>query len=186
MDQSQNIPSRYSLTGIAILAGLRPATLERLRRSCVWRRYEPGESIVGYLDTSDDVFFVTAGKVRVTIYSHAGKIVSFGELGAGEVFGEYAAIDHCPRSASVEALTGCLVALMPANAFRRLRDPDNRLFKDGNARGNMGHPFSSRLSGLTSCSPRLPLRGRVHIPDPRCVLTMRSPRPLKGRFSRRS
>jgi CRP-like cAMP-binding protein len=61
-------------------------------------------------------------------------------LGAGEVFGEYAAIDHCPRSASVEALTGCLVALMPANAFRRLRDPDNRLFKDGNARGNMGHP----------------------------------------------
>jgi CRP-like cAMP-binding protein len=56
----------------------------------------------------------------VTIYSHAGKVVSFGELSAGEVFGEYAAIDHCPRSASVEALTSCLVASMPATAFRAL------------------------------------------------------------------
>ena len=120
MDQSQTIPTRYSLTGIAILAGLRAATLERLRRGCAWRRYEPGESIVDYLDTSDDVFFVTAGKVHVTIYSHAGKVVSFGELAAGEVFGEYAAIDHCPRSASVEALTSCLVALMPATTFRTL------------------------------------------------------------------
>lgn len=120
MDHSQNIPSRYSLTGIAILAGLPPATLERLRRRCIWRRYEPGERIVDYLDTSDDVFFVTAGKVRVTIYSHTGKVVSFGELGAGEAFGEYAAIDRSPRSASVEALTSCLVASMPATVFRAL------------------------------------------------------------------
>jgi CRP-like cAMP-binding protein len=36
------------------------------------------------------------------------------------VFGEYAAIDHHPRSASVEALTSCLVASMPAAAFRAL------------------------------------------------------------------
>jgi CRP-like cAMP-binding protein len=42
----------------------------------------------------------------VTLYSVAGKEVSFRDLGPGEVFGEYAAIDHSPRSASVVALTG--------------------------------------------------------------------------------
>ena len=78
------------------------------------------ESRVNYLDPSDEVFFITAGEAHVTIYSHAGKVVSFGELGSGEVFGEYAAIDHGPRSASVEARTSCLVASMPADAFRTL------------------------------------------------------------------
>jgi CRP/FNR family transcriptional regulator, cyclic AMP receptor protein len=113
-------PKHYSLEGIAIFAGLPAKTLERIQRGCSWRRYKPRESIVHYLDASDDVFFITDGEARVTIYSHAGKVISFGELGPGEVFGEYAALDHCPRSASVEARTSCLVASMPAAAFRAL------------------------------------------------------------------
>jgi CRP-like cAMP-binding protein len=51
---------------------------------------EPGEPIVSHLDSSDDVFFITLGEVRVTIYSSAGKAVSFRELAAGEIFGEFA------------------------------------------------------------------------------------------------
>jgi CRP/FNR family cyclic AMP-dependent transcriptional regulator len=58
-----------------------------------------GESFVDYLDASDDVFFIALGNVRVTIYSVAGKAVSFNDLGLGEVFGEYPAIDRGPRSA---------------------------------------------------------------------------------------
>lgn len=113
-------PQYYSLKEVAIFAGLPAKALERIRRLCSWRRYEPGEPIVDYLDATDDVFFITAGEARVTIYSHAGKAVSFGELGPGEVFGEYAAVDHYPRSASVEARTSCLVASMSASAFRAL------------------------------------------------------------------
>ena len=93
---------------IGIFAGLSANALARIQRRCSWRRYEQGEPIVNYLDPSSEVFFITAGEAHVTIYSHAGKVVSFGELGAGEVFGEYAAIDQGPRSASVEARTSCL------------------------------------------------------------------------------
>jgi len=75
---------------------------------------------VHHLDRSDDVFFITAGRARVTIYSQGGKAVSFGELGPGDVFGEYAAIDHYPRSASVEAQTSSLVASMSAGTFLSL------------------------------------------------------------------
>lgn len=109
-----------SLAGITILARLSPDALERVEQNCTWRRYQPGESIVGYLDSSDEVFFIIEGEVRVTIYSLAGKAVSFRELGPGEVFGEYPAIDRGPRSASVEARTDCLVATLSGAAFRRL------------------------------------------------------------------
>jgi CRP/FNR family cyclic AMP-dependent transcriptional regulator len=111
---------KYSLKGIAIFAGLDPASVEKIHKGCAWRRYKPGDVIVNYLDDSDDVFFITAGHANVTIYSHTGKIVSFAELGPGEVFGEYAAIDHGSRSASVEARTECLVASMTADRFRKL------------------------------------------------------------------
>jgi CRP/FNR family transcriptional regulator, cyclic AMP receptor protein len=66
------------------------------------------------------VFFITSGEARVTIYSLAGKAVSFRELGPGDVLGEYPAIAGGSRSASVEARTSCLVASMSAAAFREL------------------------------------------------------------------
>jgi CRP-like cAMP-binding protein len=50
--------------------------------------------------------------------------VSFRELGAGEVFGEYPAIDGGPRSASVEAHTSCLIASMPATSFREILETE--------------------------------------------------------------
>jgi len=46
--------------------------------------------------------------------------VSFRTLVAGDIFGEYAAIDGGPRSASVEARTSCLIASMSAKEFRKL------------------------------------------------------------------
>jgi CRP/FNR family cyclic AMP-dependent transcriptional regulator len=116
-----------SLAGITIFVGLPRQALKRVQQRCSWRRYEPGESIVGYLDSSDDVFFIISGEVRVTIYSLAGKVVSFRELGPGEVFGEYPAIDRGPRSASVEARTSCLVASLPGAAFRELLQSEPRV-----------------------------------------------------------
>ena len=120
MNRSKIAEPQFALAGIAIFSALPPNSLKAVHRRCSWRRYEQGEPIVGYLDASDDVFFVTAGEVCVTIYSLAGKVVSFRNLGAGETFGEYAAIDGEPRSASVEARTSCLIASMPAKEFRKL------------------------------------------------------------------
>jgi CRP/FNR family transcriptional regulator, cyclic AMP receptor protein len=119
MARSQATPAG-SLAGVTILSRLSPEALERVEQRCTWRRYQPGESIVGYLDSSDEVFFINQGEVRVTIYSLAGKAVSFRELGPGEVFGEYPAIDRGPRSASVEARGDCLVATLSGAGFRQL------------------------------------------------------------------
>lgn len=113
-------PSRNSLKGIAIFAELPPRSVEQIERRCTWKRYAPGERILDYLDGSDDVFFLTLGEVRITIYSSTGKAVSFREMAAGEIFGEFPAIDGGSRSASVEAHTNCLVASMTGASFREL------------------------------------------------------------------
>jgi CRP-like cAMP-binding protein len=125
MVQSQKAQSWHSLEDVALLKDSSAASLERAQESCRWRRYEPGEPIVEYLDRSDDVFFLLSGEARVIIYSLTGKVINFHELGAGDMFGEYPAIDGRPRSASVEAKTSCLVASMPAASFKRLLHTDS-------------------------------------------------------------
>lgn len=120
MAGSQTAQPRYSLESVAIFRGLPSDTLERVKRRCACRRYGPRESIIDHLDTSDDVCFLLTGNARVTIRSVDGKAVSFRELAPGATFGEYAAIDGRPRSASVEARTSCLVATITAGAFREI------------------------------------------------------------------
>jgi CRP/FNR family transcriptional regulator, cyclic AMP receptor protein len=120
MARSQTTQGAQSLEKVAVFAGLPPETLARIQKRCTWRRYEPGEPIVDYLDTSNDVFFITAGEARVSIYSVAGKAVTFTDLGAGDMFGEYAAIDGARRSATIEARTDCHVASMSGATFREL------------------------------------------------------------------
>lgn len=120
MAQPQAVQSLNSLRVIEIFAGLSADSIERIARRCAWKRYAPGEPILSYLDKSDDVFFIALGEVRVTIYSTVGKAVSFREMGTGEMFGEFPAIDGGARSASVEARTNCLIASMPGSTFREL------------------------------------------------------------------
>jgi CRP/FNR family transcriptional regulator, cyclic AMP receptor protein len=120
MEQPQTTKRRHTLERVVIFTGLPSNSLDMVHRCCSWRHCEPGEQIVNYLDASDDVFFVVEGEACVTIYSIAGKAISFRNLATGDIFGEYAAIDGAPRSASVEARTSCVIASMSAEEFRKL------------------------------------------------------------------
>ena len=124
MARSQTTQATQSLDRIGIFRGLPADVLARVQKRCTWRSYEPGEPIVDYLDGSDDVFFIAAGEARVSIYSLAGKAVTFTDLGPGDMFGEDAAIDGAPRSATIEARTSCRVASMSGTAFRELLESE--------------------------------------------------------------
>jgi CRP/FNR family cyclic AMP-dependent transcriptional regulator len=120
MAQTKVTQPEHSLSKIGVFFGVSPAALRLIERRCSWQRYGPGTQIVDYLDSSDDVFFVVSGEVAITIYSVAGQAVSFRTLAAGDIFGEYVAIDGGRRSASVEARMSCLIASMSAEEFRKL------------------------------------------------------------------
>ena len=115
---SQKPPSKPGLESIALWKGIAPHALQRVHGRCRWKSYSEGGEILSYLDRSDDVYFITDGDVRVTIFSLQGSVVTIGDLGAGDIFGEMAAIDAQPRSASIVALTSCTIASMPSSAFR--------------------------------------------------------------------
>ncbi len=113
-------PIQPTLAGIEILADLEPAELQALERLCRWKRYAPQEQIFDRQSASRDVYFVVEGRVRVVIYSVAGREVTFDDVAAGNVVGELAALDGQPRSASVIALVPSMIAAMPPDAFREL------------------------------------------------------------------
>jgi CRP/FNR family transcriptional regulator, cyclic AMP receptor protein len=117
MDQQQRVAA---LSRVRLLAALARGDLEQVVKACKWQDHEAGAEILSYRDASTDVFFLAAGKVRVIIYSPEGKAVLFADLKAGATFGEIAAIDRAPRSASAEAIEPCTVAFLTARQFEGL------------------------------------------------------------------
>ncbi len=87
---------------------------------CHWRRFDENEVLVDYDDISTDVYFLTAGEVRILNRSQSGKEVILGEMRGGAFFGELAALDGIGRSANVTALTRGEVCVVPAAIFRQM------------------------------------------------------------------
>lgn len=106
-----------SLGGVTLFDGISEEILHDLEARCHWRSYAAGQQILSHLDGSDDVFFVISGRVRVIIYSATGKAIAFRDIESGGIFGEFAAIDGMPRSASVEGLDPGMVAQLSSDLF---------------------------------------------------------------------
>ena len=111
-------PSAQTLAGIELFADLDTEARGAIARHVLARRYDAGEQVLAADDPSRDVLFVVSGSVRVTLYSPAGKEVIFRDQGAGEMFGELAAIDGAPRSAHVLAVQDSLLLSLSPKAFQ--------------------------------------------------------------------
>jgi CRP-like cAMP-binding protein len=109
-----------SLAGIRALKGLSHEARMSVEKHCSWRSVAPNCEIISYQDPSDDVFFIVSGQVKIVIYSTSGKAVTFRTMKAGEMFGELSAIDGRQRSATVEAVSRCLIAKVTSAAFWEL------------------------------------------------------------------
>lgn len=112
--------SKYTeeLRKIILFDALDESQIELINQRCQWMTYIEGQQIIGQSDPSTDVFFVIEGTVRAKSYSQAGKEVSFVDINAGTLFGEFSAIDGQARASSIISLTPCTLALMSAKDFR--------------------------------------------------------------------
>jgi CRP/FNR family transcriptional regulator, cyclic AMP receptor protein len=117
---------RKSLDDVQVFLCLSPERRAGLVARCHWREVAAGAMIVTHDDASRTVYFLTAGRARSLIYAASGTMVGFGDLVAGQMFGEVQAIDGQPRSVAVEAVEPCLVASLPAEGFLELvrSEPD--------------------------------------------------------------
>jgi CRP/FNR family transcriptional regulator, cyclic AMP receptor protein len=113
----QRIHGIEALRRVGFLSEVGDPALKTLAAECRFAEYGAGQLIIGHLDTSCDVLFLLDGQARVSVYSAQGKQVSFRDIRPGGIFGEMAAIDGAPRSASIEAISDCTVAVLPQAAF---------------------------------------------------------------------
>lgn len=77
----------------------------------------PNQIVIGHQDRSSDVYVVIEGSLTVELVSLNGREIVLADLAAGEIFGDFAALDDQPRSASVEAASDCLLACIPGDVF---------------------------------------------------------------------
>jgi len=108
------------LQRIELLQGLDVPVIEELATHLSWRRVPSQEQVISRDAADRDVYLVVGGRVQVAAFSSGGKQVTYREIGAGELFGELAAIDGRRRSADVIALQDSLLASMSPKAFRKL------------------------------------------------------------------
>ncbi|MFM9977799.1 MAG: Crp/Fnr family transcriptional regulator [Sphingomonadaceae bacterium] len=99
--------------GRVLPAALRDKLLERGRRFHVRRN----QVVVSAGEEADDVYLVIDGVLQVSLMSARGRELTFREIGAGALFGEMAAIERQPRSATVTAMTDSTLALIKSAAF---------------------------------------------------------------------
>ncbi len=109
-----------SLLGCRFFDHLERAERAHVVRYCEGRRYRPGVEIIRHGDASRDVYFILAGRVQASLLTASGKVVSFQELGQGEMFGELSALDGEPRSTSVVAIDETTLVRISGPNFKDL------------------------------------------------------------------
>ena len=105
------------LSGIALFRPLSGAQRAAIARRCAFRSFAPDEQIIDRQSDSQEVFFIVSGQVRVVNYSRSGREITFDVFSEGDHFGQFAAIDGAPRSASVQAIDKVTVATLEAKVF---------------------------------------------------------------------
>ncbi|NOX91117.1 MAG: Crp/Fnr family transcriptional regulator [Gammaproteobacteria bacterium] len=85
----------------------------------VTRSFPKNTLVICEGDTSDSLYVVLSGKVKVFLSDEEGKEVTLNLQGSGEYFGELAILDEAPRSASVMTVEDTRLAVLSKAAFER-------------------------------------------------------------------
>jgi CRP-like cAMP-binding protein len=93
------------------------ALLDHLWPSARVVRLRPGQIVIAHSTLSNEVYFVLSGSFEVLITARDGQDVVVRDLGAGAIFGDLAALDRQPRSATVTATSESSVARVSAETF---------------------------------------------------------------------
>jgi len=115
---------KLQLSSIPLFERISSESVKKIERQAKRLSYAKGQEIIARSQELSDVFILVQGIARVLVFSANGKAVGFRRINSGDLFGEFAAIDGDRRSASVEAVTGCVVLSMSSSFFRELMESD--------------------------------------------------------------
>lgn len=84
------------------------------------RHIKSGEKIITEETLTDSAYIILSGSAKVTRTLKNGDEKLIGILMENDIFGEMSMIDSLPRSANVEALEDCTVAIVTQEMFQSL------------------------------------------------------------------
>ena len=93
--------------------------LESVSHRGTQRTYPAHAILITEGDTSDTLYIVLSGRLKVFASSDDGRDVVLGEIGPGEYFGELS-LDGGPRSVSVQATESCSCRVLSGIEVRQL------------------------------------------------------------------
>lgn len=105
------------LLRVSLFAGLGEQDLKVIGQHAFSRQYSANTVIVQEGGSSDTLYAITTGRVKVFIGDEDGAEVILAFLGPNEVFGEMALVDDGPRSASVMTLEPTELVSIPKIVF---------------------------------------------------------------------
>ena len=126
------------VSGIHIFSDLSESEHQEIEKRVNWIAVPKKTILVANSESTDEVYFLTEGSVRATLFSISGREVSYQDLGPGEMFGELSAIDANPRTTSIVALSDCVVGKISAADFKALMEKYPSVM----------HLVTQRLAGL--------------------------------------
>lgn len=107
-----------SLKAVPLFATLAPQELAALAEAAMVRAFQRNAIVVTEGDQSDSLYVILSGRVKVFVSGEDGKELVLNVQGPGEYFGELA-LDEGPRSASVQTLEPCRMAVIANDVLRR-------------------------------------------------------------------
>jgi CRP/FNR family transcriptional regulator, cyclic AMP receptor protein len=84
--------------------------------------YAPGQLLFGRGDAGEEMHLVVEGRVRLSVLSAEGRVLSFNHAGRGDIFGEIATLDGQARTADATALTRVTTAMLSRSSLKRLME----------------------------------------------------------------
>jgi CRP/FNR family cyclic AMP-dependent transcriptional regulator len=114
------------LGNIPLFSSLSESHLQTLSAHAVTRTFPKNAIIVNEGDTSDSLYIIVSGKVKIFLSDEQGKEIILDLQGPGEYFGEIALLDEAPRSASVMTLDASSFLIISKYDFREYlgKNPD--------------------------------------------------------------
>ena len=106
-----------ALRKIPLFSNVDTQDLERIAADSVVRSFPKNSIVITEGDSSNSLYVILSGEVKIFVSDEDGKTNTINRYGAGDYFGELSLIDEEPRSASVQTVSKCKIAILSRNYF---------------------------------------------------------------------
>jgi len=116
-----------SLLHVELFSSMTTKELDKIRSNFVLKEFKKNQIILREEDTSEYMYIIVKGKVKISRTAREGKEMILSMHGAGEFFGEMSLIDGETVPATVSAMERSLVALISRGDFFVLLYAQNKI-----------------------------------------------------------